>query len=100
MSLKITTTLKTQDGFELQESYARVAVANQYKGSYLQAGIEIYRSEAGFEAGDNFVAFPDLQLGVQFPYEYTPNTVNILDLAHDAMIATLLEQGIVAEKML
>ena len=77
-----------------------VAVANQYKGDYLQAGIEIYRSEAGFEAGDNFVAFPDLQLGVQFDYVYTPDTENILDLAHDAMIATLLEQGITAVKML
>ena len=100
MALQITNTLEAQEGFQITNAYGRVAVVNQYKGDYLQGAVEIYKDEAAFLAGQNPISFPDLLLGVQFDYVYEPNTVNILDLAHDEVILKLEEQKIVAVKML
>ena len=100
MALQITTELTTQEGFQIANAYGRVAVANQFKGDYLQGAVEIYKDEQSFLAGQQAIQFPDLLLGVQFDYVYEPNTVNILDLAHDAVILKLAEQNIVAVKML
>lgn len=100
MSLQITSTLKTPQGFEVSDSYGRVAVQNGFTGDNLQAGVAIYISEAAFEAGDQPLQLLDLTLGATAPYIYEPNTQNILDIAHDMMIQVLADQEITAVKML
>lgn len=100
MSLQITSTLKTPQGFEVSNAYGRIAVQNGFTGDNVQAAVAIYISEAAFLAGDQQLQFLDLTLGATAPYVYEPNTENILDIAHDLMIATLADQEIVAVKML
>lgn len=100
MSLQITTTLKTPQGFEVSNAYGRIAVQNGFTGDNVQAAVAIYLSEATFEAGDQPLQLIDLQLGATAPYVYEPNTQNILDIAHDMMIQVLADQEITAVKML
>lgn len=100
MSLQITTTLKTPQGFEITNAYGRVAALNAFKGDTLQAAVQLYVSEASFEAGDLPFEVNGLNLGLTAPYEYTPATENILDIAHDLLIAFLAEQGVTAQKSL
>jgi hypothetical protein len=100
MSLQINTPLTTQQGIELATSYGRVAVVNNVKGDKLQAGVEIFASEAAFLAGAKPCYVFELVLGAEMPYDYSTYSKDILDLGHDLMISTLAKQGITAVKNL
>ena len=98
MSLTITTPIKTIEGFELPTSYARVAVADQIAGELLQCQASIFASEEAFTNGANQVNAL-VEAYVAAPYDRLMGT-DILDLAHDALIAKLAEQNITATKNL
>lgn len=98
MSLNITSTLKTPQGFEVSNAYGRIAVQNGFAGDNIQAGVAIYLSKEAFEAGDQPLQLPELLLGGTAPYVYEPGTVNILDIAHDMMIQVLADQNVTAVK--
>lgn len=100
MSLQITSTLKTPEGFEITNAYGRVAVQNSYAGDNIQAGVQLYKDEASFTAGDQPFQVTGLNQGATAPYVYEPGTENILDIAHDLLIVTLADQEVVAVKML
>lgn len=98
MSLNITSTLRTPQGFEVTNAYGRIAVQNGFAGDKIEAGVAIYASADAFENGDQPLQLLDLKLGGTAPYVYEPNTVNILDIAHDMMIQVLADQKITAVK--
>jgi len=100
MSLQITSTLVTPEGFQITDAYGRVAVQNSYAGDNIQAGVQFYITEAAFEAGDQPFQVNDLNQGATAPYIYEAGTENILDIAHDLLISTLASQSVVAVKML
>lgn len=100
MSLQITTTLVTPEGFEITNAYGRVAVQNSYAGDNIQAGVQLFKDEASFVAGDQPFQVTGLNTGATAPYIYEPATENILDIAHDLLIGTLAAQEVVAVKML
>jgi len=100
MSLQITTTLTTPEGFQITDAYGRVAVQNSYAGDNIQAGVQLYKDEASFVAGDQPFQVTGLIQGATAPYVYEPATENILDIAHDLLIVTLADQNIVAVKNL
>jgi hypothetical protein len=100
MSLKITTSLTTDQGIVLADSYGRVAVVNNVKGNELQASVELFATEEAFEAGAKPVHVKDLVLGAHMAYDYSKDSKDILDLAHDMMISALAQQSIAAEKSL
>lgn len=99
MALTISTQLTTVDGFVMTESYGRVAVANDYDGKLVQAALAVFPDQATFDAGAQPVKL-NLQLNDIKQYDYDTDEKDILDLAHDIMIAKLAEQGVTATKNL
>ena len=100
MALNITSTFKTRDGFEVSTGYGRVSVLNPMQGTDIQARVDIFASESSYEAKNYPVEILNLQNQVVFQYDYATDSKDILDLAHDALIAKLAEQGIIATKNL
>lgn len=99
MALTFNTTLTTPQGFEVANAYGRVAVADQKDGLTLQAGLSIYASEAAYLAGAEEIGFPELGY-YQGEYNREADGVDVLDLAHDRIIAELAKINIVAVKNL
>lgn len=100
MSLTITTPITINQGIELQTAYARVAVVNNITGTILEAGAQIYASEAAFEGGARPVSVEGLVLGAHKEYDYAVDGHDILDIAHDMMIEAFATQSITATKNL
>ena len=100
MSLNISTPLTTNEGFVVENAFGRVAVLNNVQGTQLEYSTNFYVSEAAFEAGSVPFYPGALTLGGASPYDYSTATANILDIAHDELIALLAAQGVVATKSL
>lgn len=100
MALNFTTTITTPEGIEVSNAYGRVAVTNNVSGNEIGYGFNIYASQAAFEAGASPIFPTFLIMGGSFPYDYATDSKDILDLAHDASVAKLAEQGITATKSL
>jgi len=99
MALTINTTITTPEGLEITNAYGRVSVADNKFGATLQCLLDIYASETSFTNGKEAFNMPALAF-VEINYDRTVNGVDILDLAHDALIAKLAAVGISATKVL
>lgn len=97
MSLKITSKIQTIEGIELQGAYGRVAVADQINGTVLQSNVMLFASEEAFLNGANALN-QNFETFSSTPYDRATMSKDILDLAHDNLIALLAGQGITAEK--
>lgn len=100
MSLTIKGNIVTAEGISVENAYGRVAVVNGPAGDQISAEVQFYASQEVFEAGARYLQFNGLLNYKNIPYVYEPDTVNILDIAHDALIEVLAAQGIEAEKSL
>lgn len=100
MALNIQTTIETRDGFEVEGAYGRVSVLNPMQGTDVQARVDIFASSQAFDNKNYPIELLNFQNQVVFPYDYAVDTKDILDLAHDKLIALLAQQGIVATKNL
>ena len=100
MSLTITSTITTVEGFEVSNAYARVAVIDQAKGTELEQMVEVYSTEQAFLDGKTQLSIEGLVNFSKAPYDRAAQGTDILDLAHDAMIAALALQNITATKNL
>ena len=100
MSLNISTPLQTVYGFTLENAYGRVAVVNEFKGDEIRAAVEFYADAAAFEAGATAITVVGVNANASTSYDYTTSDKDILDLAHDILIAALHQQGITATKNL
>ena len=98
MSLQITTTITTIEGIELSSAYARVLVVDNFTGTKLDSAIQLYASKEAFLAEKQPLS-TEIISSVSTPYDRQLGT-DILDLAHDAMIVRLAEQGITSVKSL
>ena len=99
MSLTITSTIKTNEGFEITNAYGRVAVVDAFTGTSIEEYCNLYLSEAEYLNGAQPLNVPyDLKL--TSAYDRTVLTTDILDLAHDHLIAELAKEGVVAIKNL
>ena len=100
MALQFQTPITLENGITLASAYGRVTAQDEYMGTMLQAYVELFVSEEAFTAGAK-----GIQTGVFNPYAsvaYDRSTmgVDILDLAHDALVASLAAQNITATKNL
>ena len=98
MSLTITSTIETVEGFEVSNSYGRVAVVDQINGTYLDSQLTIFTNEQAFLDGKQPLN-ADVQGYTRNEYDRLMGT-DILDLAHDNLIALLATQNVVATKNL
>lgn len=99
MALTITSTITTKDGIELTGAYGRVGVADNYTGERLEQVVELFSSESAFLAGA-FAIRPNFSVHISSAYDRATDGTDVLDLAHDNLIAHLADQGISAEKSL
>jgi hypothetical protein len=99
MSLNITSEITTQDGFVLPTSYGRVSVFDNTDGATLNSSVLIYKDEAAFLAGADAVK-TGMSLNNVEPYNRDVDGVDILDLAHDRIMAKLSTYGVRSEKNL
>lgn len=100
MSLKITSTIQTPQGEELNGLYGRVAVVNSIYGNRIEAIVELFKDQAAFEAGKDSYQFREINTGFAIDYDYATGEKDILDLAHDVLVVELAKQGITAVKEL
>lgn len=98
MSLTITSKIKTLEGIEIENAYARVLVLDNFAGLQLDSAMQVFLNEAAFLAGSEPLNL-DIPNNTSSAYNRDMGT-DILDLAHDAMIAKLAEQNIAATKNL
>ena len=99
MALQFTTEVQTKDGFTIQNAYGRVAVGDSYTGTEVSGNVEIYVTEQAFVTGARPVKTSFIQDAI-VPYNRDTDGTDILNIAHDALVAQLALQGIVATKVL
>ena len=96
MSLKITTTFETTSGLEITEAYGRVTAVDQAQGVSLLAILEVYKSETDFISGKQAIGQLPFPIQSTLPYNRAVDGVDILDKAHEDLIALLSASGITA----
>lgn len=100
MALQFQTPITTVQGFQVDNAYGRVSVVDNPAGTQLQASVELFVNETLYLGG----ALPLQTAGLEdfslAPYNRDVDGVDILDLAHDNLIAALATQGVVAVKLL
>lgn len=100
MALNIQNTMTLTTGMVIENPYGRVAVVNNVEGNKIQYAVNLYISAEAFEAGATPFDTMGLILGGEQAYDYATDSKDILDLAHDALITILADQGIAATKSL
>ena len=99
MSLTITTRIATNQGISVENAYGRVAVQDSFAGEELQSSLNLYASEDAFLQGAQILS-TRLITTSRVPYDRATMSTDILDLAHDQLIAVLADQNIDATKNL
>ena len=99
MALIITTNLTTPQGFEMTDAYVRVTAQDEAAGNAVTAIMNIYPNEQAFLDGKDPVLFPNLAYA-SLPYNRETDGVDVLNFAHDGLIAELAKVGITAVKSL
>tara|TARA_R110000803_G_C11805807_1_gene300002 strand:- start:50 stop:358 length:309 start_codon:yes stop_codon:yes gene_type:complete len=99
MSLIIKSVIKSKSGFQVSNAYARVSVSDRFEGTALNTMINTYVSKSEYEAGAQPLGL-DLELTANIVNSYDRNSMSsdILDVAHDNMIAYLASINIEAVK--
>jgi len=100
MALQFQTTINTVQGFEVENAYGRVSVVDNPTGTQIQASVELFVSETLYLGGALPLQTSGLQTFSLEAYNRAVDGVDILDIAHDNLIAGLAAQGVVAVKML
>lgn len=100
MSLTITSTIQTIEGFDVTNAYGRVAVVDNPAGVELEQLVELFSSEQAFLDGKAQLNAAAVITNCKAPYDRTVQGVDILDLAHDNLIVALAQQGVTATKNL
>ena len=99
MALTFNTTLTTDTGLQVADAYGRVSVADSLAGTTVQAYVDIFVSEDAYLAGARPIKTA-LQVGTDTPYNRDVDGTDILDIAHDTLVAFLAKQGVSAVKSL
>jgi hypothetical protein len=99
MSLTITTRIVTKQGISVEDAYGRVAVQDFFAGEELQSAVNFYTSEDAYLQGVQSLP-TDLTTNARNAYDRAVDGTDILDLAHDNIIAVLAEQNVTAIKNL
>lgn len=99
MALTFNTTITLPSGIEVANAYGRVAAVDQTSGTKVEAIVDIYTSEAAYTTG-----LAPIEVGfnrtASVAYDRTTDGTDILNIGHDALVATLAQQGISATKSL
>ena len=99
MALLFQTPITLPSGITVENAYGRVLATDNIYGKTVGGLVDIFVSEAAFEAGSASIN-ADIRIVAEVPYDRAVEGADILNIAHEALIAKLAEQGIVATKQL
>ena len=100
MALIINTPLTLPSGIIVDSSYGRVNVSTSSNGQLIHCDIKLYNSKLSYTNNLEEVRIVSINKYMTKPYNREVDGVDTLSLAHDILIASLLEQGVVAIKEL
>jgi len=100
MSLKITTPIELESGIVLNESYGRVSTTDDYRGTTILASLEVFADITAFKTNKKPIRMTNIDPYTNIIYNRDLDGVDILSIAHDALIISLALQGITAVKVL
>ena len=100
MALQFQTTITTVQGFQVDNAYGRVSVVDNPSGTQLQSNVELFVNETLYLGGALSLQTSGLEDFSIAPYNRDVDGVDILDIAHENLIAALAAQGVVAVKLL
>lgn len=98
MALIIETVLELNNGFSISNPYGRISATDNANGNSIDATMLVYLDKNAFESGKKYILPTGLPEYINIPYNRLVDGVDILNIAHDAFIAKLAEQGIIATK--
>jgi hypothetical protein len=97
MALNFTTNIQTVEGCVLSNAYGRVSADDSFTGTHVTGHVDIYVSKQAFIDGLRPVKTRLIQ-DCREPYNREVNGTDILNIAHDGLIANLADQGVTATK--
>lgn len=100
MALQLETPITTVEGFTVDNAYGRVQVLDKYAGESITAMVEFFTNEQAYLNGAQYLNVVGLDFGFVGPYDRNTDGVDILNLAHEYLIASLAAQGVNAIKLL
>ena len=100
MALTFNTEIKLGGGISVENAYGRITAIDNYNGTELAAAVYVYATEQAFLDGLEAVSALPFRNSVTAPYNRETMGTDILNLAHDAMIVGLDQQGYSATKVL
>lgn len=100
MALIINTALTLPSGIIVDNSYARVTGTISPDGKLIHSDIKLYNSKQSYLNNLEEIRMVNINRYITKPYNREIDGVDTLSLAHDILIVSLLEQGIVAVKEL
>jgi len=99
MALIFNTMITLPSGLGVSNAYGRVAAVDQTTGTQVDAVVDIYASEDAFLNG-----LEPIQVGfnrtASAPYDRATDGTDILNIGHDALVASLTAQGFSVTKSL
>jgi hypothetical protein len=99
MALIFSTPIQTRDGFTVENAYGRVAADDQYVGTHVRGHVEIFVNKEAYTNGLRPLKTEFIQ-DCQVPYDRAVDGTDILNIAHEGLIAELAKQNIIATKEL
>lgn len=100
MALIINTPITLPSGIIVNTSYARVSVSVSTNGTLIHSDIKLYTNKQSYINNLEEIRMVNINKYMTKPYNRAIDGVDTLSLAHDILIASLLEQGITAVKEL
>lgn len=100
MALIINTPITLPSGIIIDSSYARVNASVSSDGTMIHADLKLYNNKQSYTNNLEEVRMVNINRYITKPYNRAIDGVDTLSLGHDILIASLLEQGIVAVKEL
>lgn len=100
MALLFDTSIELGGGVTIDNAYGRVTAVDAQKGDQVMGTVHVYATEQAFLDGKDALGALPFRDSAWAPYDRTSQGVDILDLAHDALIAGLAQQGYTATKAL
>ena len=96
MALIINTPLTLPSGIIIGSSYGRVVASVNPGGTQLYSDLKIYNTKQAYIDNLEEVRIMSINKYITTPYNREIDGLDTLSIAHDVLVASLLEQGIVA----
>jgi len=100
MALIINTPITLPSGIIIDSSYGRVTSSVNANGTLLHSDLKLFNNKQAYTNNLEEIRVISINKYMTTPYNRENDGLDTLSIAHDVLIVSLLEQGIVAVKEL